>query len=133
MSDVKLPKNLADAHKTILHLTQQRDDHYNAFSKQLQVAAECQKREKEVHDQFADLKQRLHDNEVELSRLRGYLERVHEDDIVSDGFVEIEDEQGKRMVPKRSPPRMIVPGNNFEMPSYDNYGREKKRTHWTSY
>lgn len=59
---------------------------------------------KESREHFADLKERLSNAEAETSRLRGYLDRVHEDDIVRDGMVEIEDDNGKRMVPKRPPP-----------------------------
>jgi predicted nucleic acid-binding Zn-ribbon protein len=90
-------------------------------------------REEKTREQFEDLKKRLLEAETEQARLRGYLSRVHEDDIVRDGMVEIEDSQGKRMVPKRTPPLL---SNVYD--SYDTglgglaYSNEKK-THWTSY
>lgn len=89
---------------------------------------------KESRDHFADLKERLSSADAETARLRGYLERVHEDDIVRDGFVEIEDREGKRSVPKRPPPQQLVMSTNLS-PDFttDEYGRRKKRVHWTSY
>lgn len=92
---------------------------------------------KESRSQFADLKERLLNSETETARLRGYMSRVHEDDIVRDGFVEIGDEGGKRQVPKRPPPMQRshqYEGNALEMSdTFDNYGNRKPRTHWTSY
>lgn len=88
---------------------------------------------KDVRDNFADLKRRLSEAESELARMRGYMQRVHEDDIVRDGMVEIEDERGKRMVPKRPHPMATPMMNDGFDVSYDSYGRPKKSTHWTSY
>jgi len=85
---------------------------------------------KESREHFADLKERLANAESETARLRGYLERVHEDDIVRDGMVEIDDQNGKRLVPKRPPPLRIE--QNFTT-EFANYGGTQKRTHWTSY
>lgn len=88
--------------------------------------------EKEAKAQLADLKERLYNSEQELARLNGYLSRVHEDDIVRDGLVEIKDEQGIRMVPKRPSPALVVQhGINYAQGSA-SYGSNKK-THWTNY
>lgn len=93
--------------------------------------AETALRESRSH--FADLKERLHNSETELARLRGYLDRVHEDDIVRDGLVEIEDGDGKRMVPKRPAPLRTVP-HDAGMDAFLNHsGTQRNRTHWTSY
>lgn len=81
---------------------------------------------------FADLKERLLNAETELSRLRGYLARVHEDDVVRDGMVEIEDSNGKRQVPRRQPPFTTTMLDNSMMP-FSAYHDNEKRTHWTSY
>lgn len=94
---------------------------------------EAEERLKESREHFTDLKERLHNAETELARLRGYLDRVHEDDIVRDGMIEIEDEQGKRQVPKRPQPMMAITHHNQFSSGFDQYGRPKKQTHWTSY
>ena len=89
---------------------------------------------KEVREQFADIKRRLLEAETETARLRGYLARVHEDDIVRDGLVEIEDAQGKRLVPKRPPPMNAGAVEHYEQfNSSVGYGSNKKQTHWTNY
>lgn len=85
---------------------------------------------RKTREQFADLKERLHNAEMENARLRGYLGRVHEDDIVRDGFVEIEDAQGKRSVPKR--PNPLAP-HQLVQHFFDNEPMGASRTHWTSY
>ena len=86
--------------------------------------------EEEARKQFADLKERLLNAETETARLKGYLERVHEDDIVRDGFVEIEDEKGKRKVPMRPSHRQ-----SFRPEVNIAYGMDdcQRRTHWTNY
>lgn len=88
---------------------------------------------KETRDHFADLKERLSNAEAETARLNGYLARVHEDDVVRDGMVEIEDEEGKRQVPKRPPPMMRAYWPGPVNTDTDMYGRLKKQTHWTNY
>lgn len=92
--------------------------------------------EKEVEttrEQFADLKQRLLNSENECARLNGYMARVHEDDIVRDGFVEIEDENGKRFVPKRpGPQERVIHHGGLDNYDYIN-GERRKKTHWTGY
>ena len=90
--------------------------------------------EKKTREQFDDLKQRILSLETDNARLNGYVARVHEDDIVRDGMIEIEDQNGKRLVPKR--PKPLVPSyTEVYNAAYDGvlpYGNEKK-THWTSY
>ena len=95
----------------------------------------ARKEVEQVRSQFADLKRRLLEADTEQARLRGYLARVHEDDIVRDGLVEIEDGQGKRMVPKRPPPMMSASTEHYDQfnTGMNGYGVEKNKTHWTSY
>lgn len=85
----------------------------------------------ETLKQFADLKERLFNSEQETARLRGYLERVREDDNVADPLVEVDDQYGKRQVSKRHPshPERHNGGSNY-MEHFQ--GREKSK-HWTSY
>lgn len=88
---------------------------------------------KETHANFEDLKRRLHDAEVENARLRGYTDRVHEDDVVRDGFIEIEDERGKRQVPKRKVPHPLMQSTHDEDLMLNRHGLRDRKTHWTSY
>lgn len=90
--------------------------------------------EKKTREQFDDLKQRLLSLETDNARLNGYVARVHEDDIVRDGMIEIEDGQGKRLVPKR--PNPMTPNSFTQYEQFNGlmptvYG--EKKTHWTSY
>jgi len=90
----------------------------------------------EVKSNFADLKKKLHDSELEVSRLNGFMQRVREEDAVNDPLVEIEDQNGKRQVSKRFPSNsMQYFGNALGNDEYvrDEYGRQTKKPHWTSY
>lgn len=52
--------------------------------------------------QFGDLKERLHKAEIENSKLRGYIERVLEDDTANEDLVKVGEPDGaERLVPKR--------------------------------
>lgn len=85
-----------------------------------------------------DLKKRLLNSELECARLRGYMERVREDDLVADPLVEVEDQNGKRMVSKRYPSLTPVYtgadiGSDFAA-TYDEYGRKREKPkHWVTY
>lgn len=83
-----------------------------------------------------DLKQRLLNSEIECARLRGYMERVREDDLVADPLVEVEDQNGKRMVSKRHPTPLYdagIPGVTYPS-TYDEYGRQREKPkHWVTY
>lgn len=129
------PKTRAELQALIDSLEATQHGYWKDVNEARQAAAAAREETKEVREQFADLKRRLHESEVQNARLNGYADRVHEDDIVRDGFVEVEDEQGKRQVPKR-PSRAVLyqadehVGRDF----YDqSTGRTKRRTHWTSY
>ena len=92
-----------------------------------------QRERDETAKQFADLKERLLTSETECARLRGYLERVREDDAVADPLVEIEGPDGKRLVSKRHPsPQHFITSNvdHYEMA---RAMRGEKPKHWTSY
>lgn len=93
---------------------------------------------KEARGQFADLKKRLHNSEMEVARLNGYLARVREDDVVREDLVTVGEPGGEqRMVPKRKPEHL---GNREEHHSIHDlmtdggYGRERKKPkHWIEY
>lgn len=123
-------KTIEQLEAEVARVSKTRDDNYELYRTAMSRATTAEESLKESRSHFADLKERLANAESETSRLRGYLARVHEDDIVRDGLVEIEDANGKRSVPRRPPP-----SPNFAevagFQEYDNLGR--KRTHWTSY
>lgn len=107
---------------------------WNAERVQLRAA---QDEVKTTREQFADLKMRLHTEELENARLKGYMERVREDDNVADPLVEVEDAGGKRQVSKRWPSNGYqhntgMAGCNTDFATGD-YGRRAKPQHWTSY
>ena len=97
---------------------------------------------KEVRKQFADLKERLSNSELENQRLRGYIARVQEDDTVREELIVTGDPDGERqMVPKRKPTQFLAPSQyrNFEQEqmglgytSYHDRDRPKPK-HWVNY
>lgn len=85
-----------------------------------------------INGSLADLKERLHQSEMELARLRGYLERVREDDVVRDELVE--------MPPVHTDgPAQLVPKRHLSLPPAMPYEHNfdgllgQRRKHWTSY
>ena len=130
-------KAALDAAK-VIELTADVEEARSLVRQQSQRASAAEAEVKTTREQFADLKKRLFNAEAELARLNGYLARVHEDDVVRDGLVEIDDDRGKRMVPKRPKPLRTVgqsAGSSIQgwdfASSYQSDGR--KRTHWTDY
>jgi hypothetical protein len=95
---------------------------------------------KEARQQFADLKQRLHAAEMENQRLRGYLARVQEDDVVREELVATGDPDGERtMIPKRKPTIFDRPPDYTDFQARDSMGmtysgRDRpKPKHWINY
>ena len=63
-----------------------------------------------TRQQFNDLKSRLAAAEQENARMRGYIARVHEDDVVREELVRIGDPEGaEQLVPKRKPTYFAAP------------------------
>lgn len=91
----------------------------------------------EKQKQFADLKKRLHDAEVENARLNGYLLRVQEDDVVREPLVKTVGPEGARMVPKRKHSSLENPAydpTDFRSEDQRRYGsRDEKPKHWIAY
>ena len=130
------PADAADLGKQLVELR----DSYTAALDRLRSERErrdtAEAQVKETREQFGDLKERLLNAEAALSRLNGYLARVHEDDVVRDGMIEIEDDRGKRMVPRRPPPMRAVhyhEGPAMGNSAFANDYSGKPRTHWTDY
>lgn len=117
----------------------------NDFASQCRREAEgAQKEVALVHGQFADLKERLHDAEIDNAVMRGYLDRVAEDDHATDGFFEVADGNGEVTArPKRKGHGYRVGfvggqvgyamGDADTMTNLTEPNRPKRRVHWTSY
>jgi len=102
------------------------------FNAEYHARQKAQDQAKEAQEQFADLKRRLHDSEMAVARLNGYMERVREDDAVSDPLVEVDGPHGKRLVSKR------YPHSDHQQPSPSDYCMQEmalngRKPHWTSY
>lgn len=93
---------------------------------------------KKTRANFGDLKKRLHEVELETSRLNGYMQRVREDDNVADPLIEIIDASGTHRVSKRWPSNSMQFGAASNMAAgndyiTDNYGNRQKKEHWITY
>lgn len=104
-------------------------------------ADQAEARVKEVTTQFGDLKQRLLAAEQSNQFMRGYLQRVAEDDVVREELVQTGDPSGEtRLVPKRRPTNFPSP-NDFTTPQSDcdSFGymsrddERHKPKHWITY
>jgi seryl-tRNA synthetase len=83
---------------------------HSALREQRSELAAMAAANKETSAQFDDLKERLANSETECTRMRGYIARVQEDDVVREELVATGDPGGEqRLVPKRQhatfPPR----------------------------
>ncbi|GLK72579.1 hypothetical protein KHC23_07655 [Ancylobacter dichloromethanicus] len=101
-----------------------------ARDKAQDAAFKAEKAEAEARGQFADLKRRLHEAELANARLKGYLDRVVEDDTAREEPRVITEQ---RMMPRRPPPLQRGEFDTVDsrsMCATDGYGRPK---HWTGY
>lgn len=96
---------------------------------------------KQKQKQFDDLKERLSNSESENQRMRGYISRVQEDDVVREELVTTGDLEGeKHLVPKRKPTSFVEPraySNTGEtdgayLRGYNDEPRRKSK-HWVTY
>jgi len=95
-------------------------------------AAAAEKREKDTREQFADLKTRLHASEIENARLRGYIERVNENDDATEELVEIKLGNETHRVPKGRVMELMRAVYEPPIKVYRDQG-EKQNNHWTNY
>lgn len=102
---------------------------------------EVKKKMDAVHAQFDDLKERLMNAELENQRMRGYIQRVQEDDVVREDLVTTGNDEGEsQLVPKRKFVRFSEPNNatDFDRSGnalFDAYIRKDrpKPKHWVTY
>lgn len=89
-----------------------------------------------------DLKERLASSEAENQRMRGYIARVQEDDVVREELVPTGDPAGEqRLVPKRQPTEFFAPSPYQQREEAGRgYGghmmaaeRREKPRHWVTY
>jgi hypothetical protein len=135
------PKTRAELEATIAQLSAG----YERFREDILLARKEQKQaetlEKETRGQFNDLKQRLVTAEFENQRMRGYLARVQEDDVVREELVRVGAPEGEcLLVPKRKPTAFEQPGQ-FQLSTNDMAGSgamyhdrsHAKPKHWVTY
>ena len=94
----------------------------------------------ETRKEFNDLKTRIFDSEIENSRLRGYIQRVQEDDVVREPLIATGDPEGEQVLtPKRqsvsfNPPVQMT--DFADAPSHAGYYHDRpkpKMRHWITY
>lgn len=96
-------------------------------------------REKATRAQFDDLKQRLALAESLNQRMRGYIDRVQEDDVVREDLIKVGDPDGpEQLVPKRKPTHFSEPSPFGEAgctQATDGYMRRERKPpkHWVTY
>lgn len=79
---------------------------------QRQRADRAEASERETRAQFGDLKERLALAEADNQRMRGYIARVQEDDVVREELIATGDPEGEQhLVPKRRPTRFDTPSS----------------------
>lgn len=108
-------------------------------------AAECDmrsaiEREKETRAQFDALKSLLATAEAENQRMRGYIQRVQEDDVVREDLVTVGDPEGEQhFVPKRKPTPFQAPSAYPLLDtaeggaSVGSYRERVRPKHWVAY
>lgn len=141
--------------ETISGLIRQRDEalHEAATRKLLadarlgeasaaQTAARAAKKDADdARAEHNDLKERLAAAELENARLRGYIARVQEDDVVREELVKVGDPEGEQhLVPKRKPTVFNAPDQYASAPAEpgDQYRphweiQQRPRRHWVTY
>jgi hypothetical protein len=133
------PKTRAELEATIAQLSADHGRMRQACVDEVEKRKQGEAREKETRAQFDDLKQRLVTAEFDNQRMRGYLARVQEDDVVREELIKIGDLEGEcRLVPKRKPTAFEQPGQfqlSREMAShpYGDRVHQPKPRHWVTY
>ncbi|MEW6256556.1 MAG: hypothetical protein AB1592_11415 [Pseudomonadota bacterium] len=112
---VDADKQVATARDTMTHANQQLDQHegtIRSLSKEVDQhyrrAVKAKEGEAAARKSIEDLKHRLMNAEIEAARLRGYIERVAEDDKAREEPVQV---ATTHMVPRRNPPPLFGDGS----------------------
>lgn len=131
----QLEARIAQLDKELVEGAATRD----AVRAELRSLQEAQKR---TSSQLDDLKTRLVLAEAENQRMRGYIQRVQEDDVVREDLVKVGDPEGShQLVPKRKPSHFNEPepfrgaGCNMATDSFaDRMMRDRAPPkHWVTY
>lgn len=104
-------------------------------------AEDAEKARNEAQLGFFDLKRRLHNALLCNERMRGYLNRVHEDDQVREELITTGEPEGEmRLVPKRKFTEFPEPENAYSdtMSKSEQFNmgyseRQQQRKHWLAY
>lgn len=114
-----------------------------AFDVQRRELQDARNHEKLTRAQFADLKERLVNSELQDQFMRGYLTRVQEDDVVREELIQTGDMDGAiQLMPKRKPTHFPSPNNYAGEPGHDRFHgggymdateRKAPPRHWVTY
>jgi hypothetical protein len=124
-----------------LELAKLREE-YETLREAHQVCRVARQREADVaaqkHSEMDDLKTRLANSEAETQRMRGYIARVQEDDVVREDLVKVGDPDGEhQLVPKRKATafRQPDPYDAGVMMAATDYGHRPRSNprHWVTY
>lgn len=99
-------------------------------------AAVAEAGQKETLLEFDDLKAKLAASEAENARMRGYIQRVQEDDVVREPLIDTGDPDGEMTkVPKRTPTTFFAGGSYAPQEGSSLYteNRTRPRKHWVNY
>ncbi len=144
MSEVK-PKTRAELEAALAEsqrgMQAQIDELRRRHDKAVDDRRQSIEREAETRAQFNDLKTRLATAEADNQRMRGYIARVQEDDVVREELLTTGDPQGEQyLVPKRKltpfhQPDPFTERHDGAMMADASYGRHERRErrHWVTY
>lgn len=140
------PKTRVEIEAHIAELAQNLTNAQDAAAADRRLLKDAREREKETRAQFDDLKARLVNSELENARMRGYIARLQEDDVVREPLVQVGDVDGEqRLVPKRKPTVFREPpvvsdlGDSDRVMTGIDRGwehreiRPGRRQHWVTY
>lgn len=128
---------------TIADIEVRRKNAVEAADGYKRAAVSAEEEVKRVRAQFDDLKQRLVQAEADNQRMRGYIDRVQEDDVAREDLVAVGDPAGEQqLVPKRRPKHFSEPNAYLQVAHADScsigftdhHARERpKPRHWVTY
>lgn len=134
-----LERALATCAAELAEANKRADDNATNGDEWKKLASERERVSVDLRDKNSDLKKRLSGAEQENQRMRGYIQRVQEDDTVREELVAIGDLGGEtQLVPKRKRTEFPSP-NQYTDFTPDNHlyidqGRRERNTkHWVTY
>jgi hypothetical protein len=141
---MSLRSQIAELNEQLMETTKTLDGVNDVARKWKGLADEREKIIGEQAKKIGDLKERLVRAEAENQRMRGYIQRVQEDDTVAEELVAVGDPSGEQtLVPKRKHTDFVPPNDHSERSASNGmsdhifdtcYDRDRpKPKHWVRY